>query len=152
MKIMTTTMTRWTPESDLMRNPFDRLFNQMLQTAWGPQSAEGVSGRAWLPAVDVKETQDALQFHVELPGLKKEDVEITIENNVLTIAGERKFEKETKDENYHRLERSYGAFSRSFTVPTGVRSEQVEAKFENGVLAVTLPKQEESKPRKISIR
>jgi HSP20 family protein len=150
---MTTTLTRWTPESDLLRSPFDRLFNQMLQSAWGPQAgAEGVSGRAWSPAVDVKETQDALQFHVELPGLKKEDVEITIENNILTIAGERKFEKETKDENYHRLERSYGAFSRSFTLPTGVRSEQVEAKFENGVLAVTLPKQEESKPRKISIR
>ena len=150
---MTTTMTRWTPESDVLRSPFDRLFNQMLQSAWGSQAgAEGVSGRAWSPAVDVKETQDALQFHVELPGLKKEDVEITIENNVLTIAGERKFEKETKDENYHRLERSYGAFSRSFTLPTGVRSEQVEAKFENGVLAVTLPKQEESKPRKISIR
>jgi HSP20 family protein len=150
---MPTTMTRWTPESDVLRSPFDRLFNQMLQSAWGSQTgAEGVSGRAWSPAVDVKETQDALQFHVELPGLKKEDVEITIENNVLTIAGERKFEKETKDENYHRLERSYGAFSRSFTLPTGVRSEQVEAKFENGVLAVTLPKQEESKPRKISIR
>ena len=150
---MTTTLTRWSPEHDLLRTPFDRLFNQMLQSGWGAQpGTEGVSDRAWTPAVDVKETQDALQFHVELPGLKKEDVEITIENNVLTIAGERKFEKETKDENYHRLERSYGAFSRSFTLPTGVRSEQVEAKFENGVLAVTLPKQEESKPRKISIR
>lgn len=149
---MTTTMTRWAPETELSRSPFDRLFNQMLQNAWGGAATEGYSGRAWTPAVDVKETQDEIQFHVELPGLKKEDVEITIENQVLTIAGERKFEKETKDENYHRLERSYGTFSRSFTLPTGVRSEQIVAKFENGVLTLNLPKQEESKPRKIAIR
>ena len=149
---MTTTLTRWNPETDLVRGRFDRLFNQMLHDAWGAQATEGVAGRIWAPAVDIKETEEALQFKVELPGLAKEDVEITVENSVLTIAGERKFEKETKGENYHRLERSYGSFSRSFTLPTGVRAEQVEATFDQGVLNITLPKQEESKPRKISIR
>jgi HSP20 family protein len=150
---MNTTLTRWNPETDLLRGRFDRLFNQMLQDSWGTQpTAEGFSGKAWAPAVDIKETDDALLFTVELPGLAKENVEITVENNVLTIAGERKFEQEAKGETYHRLERSYGAFSRSFTLPTGVRTEKVEAGFDHGILNIKLPKQEESKQRKISIR
>lgn len=150
---MNTTLTRWTPESDLLRNRFDRVFNQMLQDAWGNQpAAEGFSGKTWAPAVNIKESEDALEFGVELPGLTKENVEITVENQVLTIAGERKFEKEAKGESYHRLERSYGAFSRSFTLPTGVKTEKVDATFEHGVLTIRLPKQEETKPRKISIR
>lgn len=150
---MNTTLTRWTPETDLLRNRFDRVFNQMLQDAWGNQpAAEGFSGKAWTPAVDIKETDDTLQFGVELPGLAKENVEITVENNVLTIAGERKFEKEAKGESYHRLERSYGAFSRSFTLPTGVRTEKIDATFDQGILTIKLPKEEATKPRKISIR
>ena len=149
---MTMALTRWTPEPDLLRGRFDRLFNQMLQDAWGGAAAEGFSGKAWTPSVDIRETQDALVFGIELPGLKKEDVEITIENSILTVAGERKFEKETKGESYHRVERSYGSFSRSFTLPTGVQGDQVEASFDAGLLTIKLPKQEQSKPRKISIR
>ena len=150
---MTTTLTRWAPEADLLRGRIDRVFNQMLQDAWGAgASPEAFSGRTWFPAVDIKETEEALEFRVELPGLAKDDVEITIENSVLTIGGERKFEQETKGENYHRLERSYGTFSRSFTLPAGVRAEKIEAAFDQGVLKITLPKEEESKPRKISIR
>lgn len=150
---MNTTLTRWNPETDLLRNRFDRLFNQMLQDAWGAQpAAEGFTGKAWTPAVDIKESDDVLEFGVELPGLAKENVEITVENNVLTIAGERKFEKEAKGESYHRLERSYGAFSRSFTLPTGVRTEKIDATFDQGVLTIRLPKEEATKPRKISIR
>jgi HSP20 family protein len=150
---MTTNLIRWNPESDLLRGRFDRLFNQMIQDAWGAQPAtEGFSGKAWTPAVDIKESDDVLEFAVELPGLPKESVEITVENNVLTIAGERKFEKEVKGENYHRLERSYGGFSRSFTLPAGVTAEKIEAAFDQGVLTIKLPKQEESKARKISIR
>jgi HSP20 family protein len=150
---MTTAMTRWTPESDLFRGRFDRLFNQMIQDFWGHQpQGEGVGGRAWLPPVDVKESQEALQFSVELPGLTKEDIEITLENHVLTIAGERKFEKETKGEEFHRLERSYGHFTRSFTLPSSVRTDKVDANFDNGVLHISLPKQENAKPKKISIR
>lgn len=150
---MNTTLTRFNPETDLLRGRFDRVFNQMLHDVWGAQPAtEGFSGKAWAPVVDVKETEEALLFAFELPGLAKEDVQITLEHNVLTVAGERKFEKETKGETFHRLERSYGAFSRSFTVPAGVRGDQVAATFEQGVLTISLPKQEESKPRKIEIR
>jgi HSP20 family protein len=150
---MNTNLIRFKPETDLLRGRFDRLFNQMVQDAWaGQPAAEGFSGKAWTPAVNIKETDDSLEFSVELPGVPKENVEITVENNVLTIAGERKFEKEVKGENYHRLERAYGAFNRSFTLPAGVRAEKVEAAFDQGVLTIKLPKQEESKPRKISIR
>jgi len=149
---MTTGMIRWNPETRLLRGRMDRLFNDMLQDIWGGAGSEEMSSRAWAPLVDVKETETELVFHAELPGMTKDDVEITVEDHVLTLTGERKFEKETKGETYHRVERSYGAFSRSFTLPTTVRTDKVEAKFESGVLAITLPKAEESKPRKIEIR
>ncbi len=150
---MTTGLIRWNPEADVLRGRVDRLFNQMLQDFWGTTlPAEEVSTRRWAPAVDIKETEDALVLSAELPGLTKEDVKITLENQVLTLSGERKFEKEAKGENYHRIERSYGAFTRAFTLPTHVRTEKVEATFDNGVLTVTLPKMEESKPRHIAIR
>jgi HSP20 family protein len=151
---MTTAITRWTPETDLFRNRLDRMFNQMLQDVWGAQvpTTEGVTSRAWLPPVDIREREDALVFSAELPGLTKEDIDITLENNVLTIAGERKFEKETKGEEFHRLERSYGHFTRSFTLPSSVRTDKVDANFDNGVLHISLPKQENAKPKKISIR
>lgn len=150
---MTTAITRWTPETDIFRNRLDRMFNQMLQDVWGQQlPTEDVARRAWLPPVDIREKEDALMFAVELPGMTKDDIDITLENNVLTVAGERKFEKETKGEEYHRLERSYGHFTRSFTLPSSVRTDKVDANFENGVLHISLPKQENAKPKKISIR
>ncbi|HEX9800353.1 MAG TPA: Hsp20/alpha crystallin family protein [Thermoanaerobaculia bacterium] len=150
---MTTAITRWTPETDIFRNRLDRMFNQMLQDVWGAQlPTEDVASRAWLPPVDIREKEDALMFAVELPGMTKEDIDITLENNVLTIAGERKFEKETKGEEFHRLERSYGHFTRSFTLPSSVRTDKVDANFDNGVLHISLPKQENAKPKKISIR
>jgi len=150
---MTTGMIRWNPEADVLRGRVDRLFNQMLGDLWGaPVSTEEVSTRRWSPAVDIRETDESLILTAELPGLTKEDVQITLENQVLTLSGERKFEKEAKGENYHRIERSYGAFTRAFTLPTHVKTEKVDASFENGVLIVTLPKMEESKPRRISIR
>jgi HSP20 family protein len=150
---MTTGLIRWNPEADVLRSRVDRLFNQMLGDIWsGQSSAEEVSTRRWMPAVDIRETDEALVLSAELPGMTKEDVQITLENQVLTLSGERKFEKEAKGENYHRIERSYGAFNRSFTLPTHVKTDKVDASFENGVLSVTLPKMEESKPRRISIR
>ena len=150
---MTTGLMRWNPETDLLRGRMDRLFNEMLGDIWGGRaSAEGVAMRTWAPPVDIRETEDALVLTVELPGMSKEEVEITLENNVLTLAGERKFEKEVKGETWHRVERSYGSFSRSFTLPATVRIERVEASFTDGVLAIKLPKVEESKPRKIAIR
>jgi HSP20 family protein len=105
-----------------------------------------------MPAVDISESADALALSVELPGMKKEDVQITLENNVLTIAGERKFEKDVKEENYHPIERAYGSFARSFTVPGNLRHDQIQASFDSGVLTITLPKADEAKPRKISIK
>ena len=150
---MTTGLIRWNPGTHLLRTRMDRLFNEMLRDAWGeaPETEE-MATRAWSPLVDIRETDAALQFHVELPGMSKDDVEITVENNVLTVSGERKFEKETKEQTFHRIERAYGAFSRSFTLPTTVQTDKVEARFESGVLEIALPKAEESKPRKIDIR
>lgn len=148
---MQTGMTRWSP-NDLFRQPFDRLFNQALGDFFtAGRSGEEVSNRAWLPPVDVKETDDSLTLFVELPGIKGEDVDITVENRTLTIRGERNFEKDVERENYHRIERAYGTFARTFTLPTNVRTEEVEASFADGVLTIALPKLEAAKPRKIKI-
>lgn len=106
----------------------------------------------WVPAVDVVENdQHALVLTAELPGVKKEDIELKIENSTLTIRGERKRAFETKDGGYHRVERSFGAFARSFTLPTTVSAEGITADFKDGVLTVTLPAREEAKPRQVTI-
>jgi HSP20 family protein len=149
-------MMRWTPAGDVLRDRFDRLFSNAFGdflSPLGPAGAsEEVSTRRWMPAVDIRETGDALTLFAELPGLSREDVHITLENNVLTISGERKFEKDAKGDDYHRIERAYGAFARSFTLPQNVKADKVEASFMDGVLAVTLPKAEEAKPRKVEIK
>jgi HSP20 family protein len=107
---------------------------------------------AWSPQVDIFENQNEIVLEAELPGMKPEDVEISIENNVLTIHGERKFEKKDENDNFHRVERSYGSFTRSFTLPPTVQSENANAEFENGVLRLSLAKREEAKPRRIEIK
>lgn len=150
---MATGLIRWNPEANLLRGRMDRMFNEMLGDIWGQGAgSEEYSARVWAPPVDIRESDEALTFTAELPGLTKDDVSITVENNVLTLAGERKFEKEAKGETFHRVERAYGGFSRSFTLPATVQTDQVEARFEHGVLTISLPKQEESKPRKITIK
>jgi HSP20 family protein len=107
---------------------------------------------SWLPPVDIKETADAVEINAEMPGFSADQVEVSAENNVLTLRGERSLE-ETKDgESYHRVERSYGAFERSFQIPRNVDAEKIEAKFENGILYLSLPKRPESKPRTIAIK
>jgi HSP20 family protein len=107
---------------------------------------------AWSPSVDIYENKDQIVLEAELPGMKPEDVNISIENNVLTIHGERKFEKKDDKDNFHRVERSYGSIARSFTLPPTVTSEAADAVFENGVLRLTLAKREEAKPRRIEIK
>ena len=107
---------------------------------------------AWSPSVDIFENQNEIVLEAELPGMRPEDVNISIENNVLTIHGERKFEKKDEQDNFHRVERSYGSFTRSFTLPPTVQSENAQAEFENGVLKLTLAKREEAKPRRIEIK
>lgn len=130
---------------------FERFFGtdplRMELTPW----TEDLSNRAWMPAVDIRETEEAYEVAAELPGMSKKDINITLEDNVLTLSGERRFEKEAEKENYHRIERAYGTFSRSFTLGSGVDSENVKAAFKDGVLTITVPKREESKPRKIAI-
>ena len=106
---------------------------------------------AWNPSVDIFEEKDHLVMEAELPGMKREDFEITIENNVVTLKGDRKFEKKTEGENYHRVERSYGSFTRSFTLPQNVTADGATADFDNGLLRVTFPKREETKARRIEI-
>ncbi len=147
-------IARWTPTGDVVRDRFGRLFEDAFNDMLRPfgSDPEGVSNRTWIPRVDIREGADGLTLLMDLPGLGKEDVHITLENNVLTVAGERKFEADEKaNETYHRLERQYGAFTRSFTLGPTVRTDKVEATFQDGVLTVQLPKQEESKPRRISI-
>jgi HSP20 family protein len=147
-----TAITRWAPATDLFRHGFNRMLDQTFNDFFAGRPSEEFASRGWLPAVDIRETGDALSLLVELPGLKREDVEITLENGVLTVKGERKFEKDVKEENYHRIERTYGAFARSFTLPRNVQPDKVKAGFEDGVLRIDLPKSEEAKPRRIDIK
>jgi HSP20 family protein len=148
---MTTGLIRFHPEADLFRGRMDRLFNQMVNGPWESAQGEGVANRGFLPAVDIRETPDQLRIVAELPGVDKEKVSITIENQLLTISGERAFEKATQEETQHRIERSYGSFTRSFTLPTQFRGDKVEAKFDNGLLTIVVPKAEETKLRKVTI-
>lgn len=113
-------------------------------------SEDSVFG-AWQPKVDIFEDEDALVLEADMPGVKREDLELTIENNVISLSGERKMEERKESENYHRVERSYGSFTRSFTLPRTVDTEKVKAEFKDGVLTVSLPKREETKARKINV-
>lgn len=130
--------------------------NQMLDaalTGWpfGADASDFVTS-AWVPPTDIFEDADGIKLAVELPGLKPEDVKITLESHTLTIRGEKKQVAEEKTTKVHRYERSYGSFERSFTLPNSVDAEHVAAKFENGVLTVTLPKAERAKPREIAVK
>ena len=146
---MLNNVTRWNPAvAYLNREPFARLFENFLNEA---AQGEEVSNRNWVPPVDIQETEEGYRLQAELPGLTKEDIDITLENNVLRLSGERKFERDVKKESFHRVERTYGTFSRAFSLPQQVNAEGVQAGFENGVLTILVPKAEQAKPRKISI-
>lgn len=141
---------KWNPFSEMMalHNQLDRLLGESLE-----RGARGdFDFGTWSPPVDLREESDRLVLEMELPGLKKEDIEINLENNVLTIKGERKFEKEEKKDNYHKIERSYGKFSRSFSLPAAIKADEIDASLNNGVLTLSLPYAEEAKPKKISIK
>jgi HSP20 family protein len=117
---------------------------------WPTEETLSVTG--WTPSCDVYETDNEIVIKAELPGVKKEDAKVGIQDGLLTISGERKFEEETKKENYLRVERSYGSFTRSFTLPTRVDQEKVLAEFKDGLLQVTLPKREEAKPKGVEVK
>ena len=106
---------------------------------------------AWNPSVDIFENDNEVVMKAELPGMNAKDIEVKLENNVLTLKGERRFEKETKEENYHRIEREYGTFTRSFAVPAAVNGDKVTAEYKDGVLKIVLPKKEETKSKPIKV-
>jgi HSP20 family protein len=150
--------THWDPFQDLRsaqdertQTQMDRLFAQAFGLHGQWQSATGASTRAWAPALDISEGTDAYRVTVELPGVKLDDLEITVEDGLLTIQGERHFASESSEEQYHRLERSSGAFRRAITLPAHVEADAVEASMEDGVLRILVPKAEEAKPKRIQV-
>ena len=143
-------LTTWDPMREMARLSED-MTRLMSELTGGRGVQESIRG-AWVPPVDVRETTDAIEIDVELPGFSPEDVEVSLENGVLTLRGERVFEEAAEGGVWHRVERAYGAFERAFQVPRSVDPEKVGARFENGVLHLTLPKREESKPRTIKVK
>jgi len=134
-------LVRWNPWNDvrLLGNSLYRMLDSEL-----------TNGR-WLPAVDVYETDDAYVVKAELPGMKKEDITIDVKDGILTVRGERCSETEVKEKRYHRKERVFGSFQRSFSLPEGVASENITAEFKNGILTVSIPRPEEKKPKQIKV-
>ncbi len=152
-------LVRWNPVRELatipssilnMQQEINRMFDRFFRG--GVLDDRDLFPATWMPAVDLVEKEDEFVAKVELPGVHKDDVKITLQDNILTIRGEKKEEKESKDSNYHRLERSYGSFQRSFTLPTSVRQDKVEAEYRDGVLTITLPKAEEAKRKQIEVK
>lgn len=141
-------LVRWDParELDTLQSDVNRLFDGFFG-----RSAPAGSGRRWIPPMDLVETDDHLVLRADLPGLARDDIEIEVKDNVLTIAGERKSEHEEKGEGFHRVERAFGRFSRSLDLPRGIATDQVDARFDRGVLEVRIPKPEERKPTRIEI-
>ncbi len=135
-------LTQFDPLTNLrvFEDAFTRMFNE-------PQS-----NRPWSPAVDIYETENELVFKADLPDVDQKDIDVRVENQTLTIAGQRKFEKEESRKGFHRIERSYGNFVRSFAVPNSFNTEGIAAQYKNGVLTVTLPKKEAAKPRQIKVQ
>jgi HSP20 family protein len=130
----------------------ERLFDEMVGRGLWRTSEERPLRGSWVPAVNILERQDAMVITADLPGLKAEDVEVTVEDGILSIRGERKLEETAEGENYHRVERIYGVFERTFTLPNSVNVDKIEARFSNGEMTLTLPKREESKPRSVKIK
>jgi HSP20 family protein len=139
-------LMRWTPWQEL--ESMNRQLSHLLDDS--PTSMDLEGGR-WAPSVDIRETDEVLMVQAELPGIDKKDVKLEVKDGVLTISGERRYEKDVKEENVHRIERSYGSFTRSFSLPTNVDAEKVNAEMKDGVLSVRLPKRESARPKAIEI-
>lgn len=139
--------------ADPFRELFDlqRGINQLFEDSVGKTSREGVALSAWTPAVDIYEDENSFLIKLELPEVNKEDVKVNLQDNSLSVSGERRIENEEKRDGYHRVERSYGEFYRSFTLPPNVNTEAINAQFKDGVLRLALPKKEEAKPKQISV-
>jgi HSP20 family protein len=144
-------LARWTPMGNLQsfRNEMDRMFNQFFQGGTGEEAGWGV--HTWTLPVDIYETDEALILKAELPGVSKDDISIEIQQNTLLLRGQRRPEAEVREDQYHRAERTYGAFQRSFMLPTTIDEEQVQASYKDGVLELRLPKAQAARPKRIGI-
>jgi len=143
-------MVPWRRYKTPLARPRKDLFHWLLEDFEPPSF--GTGEREWMPAFDVSETEGEIIVKAEIPGMKVEDIDITLTDGLLTIKGERKMEKEEKQENYHRIERQFGTFSRSLNLGQTVRADGIDAGYKDGVLTVTLPKAEEDKPKKIEVK
>ena len=141
-------ITRWDPFRNIssLQEQMNGLFESSL-----PNRGANSALTTWAPAVDIYETENELVLKADLPDINEKDLDVRVENNMLTIRGERKFEQQVKEDNYLRIERTYGSFSRSFGLPNTVNTEAIKAEYENGVLTVELPKRAESKPKQVKI-
>ena len=145
-----TVLTRFEPFREFS-NLQDRI-NRVFRESYAPEGRdESLTNSSFAPAVDVYEDEHTVTLKIEVPGIDEKDIDVRIENNTLTVHGERKIEKEEKEENYRRVERHYGSFTRTFTLPTTVDSEKVSANYDKGVLKIALPKKAEAKPKQIKV-
>jgi HSP20 family protein len=146
---MRASITRFEPVRGVfsLQDQINRLFNEAFD-----RSSDEANLTAWAPAVDIFETEHELVVKADLPDIKPEELDIRVENNILSIRGERKFEKQVNEDNYLRVERSYGLFSRSFSLSNTVNTEAIKADYKNGVLTLSIPKREEAKPKQIKVR
>lgn len=150
-------LVRWNPSRDLLN--VEREFNRMFRTLGnrfgfdnGDDIEKEYESAVWMPLTDIYEDKDNYMLTLDLPGINKEDVKISFNDGQLSISGERKLEKESKDGSWHRVERNYGKYFRSFTLPKKIKEDKIEAEFKNGQLTITVPKAEEAKPKEIDIK
>jgi HSP20 family protein len=143
-------IVRWEPFRDLFttQDRFNRILSQAFSNPFGDEDSKLGS---WAPAVDIFETDENLVVKAELPGVNPKDVEVRVEDSTLYLKGQRRFENEVKEENYHRVERSYGSFTRTFALPSSINADKVTAEYKDGLLTLTMPKREEAKPKTIKI-
>lgn len=139
-------------ELNSIRRVMDDVFNRSMSRFIDEGTEDNGALSSWTPTMDIIERNDEIRLRAELPGLTEEDVDITVENNVLTIQGEKKFEESEEEGAYRRIESAYGTFYRRFTLPATVEQDRIDASFSNGVLTVTLPKAEQAKPKKIAVK
>ncbi len=144
---------RWDPWRDFtgLQERINRMFDEAMRPLTPRGEGEELERGAWAPAVDIYETDNEYVVYADLPGVKKEEISIELKDNTLTLRGEKKFEEKVERDNYLRVERSYGTFVRSFTVPHGVEADKIKARFKDGVLELTIPKREEAKPKQIKV-
>jgi HSP20 family protein len=145
-------MSRWDPFQDLLsfRDELNQTLNRWFRSE--ERQERTAAARRWTPVLDVVESKDAYRIDLEVPGVRPEDIEVTIDQGMLTIQGERRSEQETRDRRYHRIERRYGAFRRSITLPANVDTDRIQADYDNGVLRLTAPKTEAAQPRHIAVQ